>query len=711
VLAGPPPRLRSSLAEAGHIAALWAFAVAQPLFELLGSNPEFFATRGSPSRDIVVFAVVVALVPPLALFGVELLLGLMSGALGRAFHLTVVALLAAAIVLQLTGLSSPLPAFLLASAAGIAASLAYLRLRSTRSLLSVLSPAPVVFLVIFLTLSDVSPLVLSSAADVKAANVAARAPVVVIVFDELPLTSLLDRRGRIDARSYPNFARLTRGASWYRNTATVHADTPYAVPAIIDGRLPEKYKLPVAADHPRSIFSLFGGRYSLHVREEATAICPPRLCRERALPDFARRMRGLWEDLSRVYLHELLPENLERKLPSVERTWAEFEGKTDPAEAQRAAARVQRIGARRRETKRQRKRRLTGNLNGARRERFERFVSAIRGGGRPRLQFIHALLPHVPFQYLPSGRAYRTRPNEDIEGLNSSVGFHVEWLVEQGYQRHLLQLGEADRMLGRLLGRLRRLGLYDRSLIAVVADHGASFQLGHDRRWVRPGNIQDIAPVPFLLKAPGQRRGRVSDKPLRTVDVLPTIADVLDVPIPWHVDGRSALKPTVAAQRHRRVIGKHGAYSVPVDVPGFAAARRVALRHKWQLFGNGLYAIGPDRALVGRPMSELAVTPQSGPRAEFIDPGRYRRVEPDSGYIPVHVVGRLRGGVRGGGKAVAVAVNGRIAATGYTFSLADSDDEDFAVFLPESALRRGRNRLELLWLQGANRIQYLGSSG
>ena len=55
--ASVPPMSRGSLLERGlHIAVLWALAVAQPLFHLLGRNPEFFATRGSPPGEIVAFA-------------------------------------------------------------------------------------------------------------------------------------------------------------------------------------------------------------------------------------------------------------------------------------------------------------------------------------------------------------------------------------------------------------------------------------------------------------------------------------------------------------------------------------------------------------------------------------------------------------------------------------------------------------------------------
>ena len=50
-----------------HLAVLSAFAIAEPLFDLLGKTPEFFVVRGSTAGDVVFFALVVALVPPLVL--------------------------------------------------------------------------------------------------------------------------------------------------------------------------------------------------------------------------------------------------------------------------------------------------------------------------------------------------------------------------------------------------------------------------------------------------------------------------------------------------------------------------------------------------------------------------------------------------------------------------------------------------------------------
>jgi hypothetical protein len=660
-----------------HIAVLWTLAVAQPLFDLLGRNPEFFATRGSPPGDIVAFALLVTFAVPLVVIGVEWLAGLAGEAVAWAVHLVSVGILVGAIGLQVISLAGTVPALALALALGAAAAAAYVRLPPARTFLTVLAPAPIVFVALFLFVSDVSDLVFPGSADVQAAHVRATAPVVLVIFDEFPVHSLMAADGRIDAELYPNFARLGRDATWYRNTTSVDQDTPYAVPAILDGRLPRQERLPVAADHSQNIFSLLGDRYQLHVREDATALCAPSLCTDVGRPGFRDRMRSLWDDLSLVYAHQVLPDDLERDLPSVTQTWGDFNGGLETS----AAVADTRVA--RRETKAERYERIHANLAQGRPGRFEEFVDGIEGGRRPRLHLIHILLPHVPFQYLPDGRFYRTSPKEALTGLDGRPGYGIPFVVAQAYQRHLLQLQATDRLLGKLLDRLHEVGIYDRAVVGIVADHGMSFRLGHDRRLVRRGNVQDIAPVPFLLKAPGQKGGRISDRPLETIDALPTIADMLGVDIPWKVDGRSALAPP--KPRRREIIAKKFKHTYLVDTPTFESAKRAALARKIRLFGRGIYRFGPRPDLIG----ELV-------------PGRGRHVPVDSasGFIPSHVAGTIPDGPRGGGRTVAVAVNGRIVATGLTFTLEGADDEQYSVIAPERAFREGANRVQVLLVEG-----------
>ena len=68
-----------------------------------------------------------------------------------------------------------------------------------------------------------------------------------------------------------------------------------------------------------------------------------------------------------------------------------------------------------------------------------------------------------------------------------------------------------------------------------------------------------------------------------------------------------------------------------------------------------------------------------------------RRVNRASGFVPGEITGELPHGQLGGGRPIAVVVNGTIAATGWTFSLEGSSVENFEAIVPERAFRRGAN--------------------
>ena len=217
--------------------------------------------------------------------------------------------------------------------------------------------------------------------------------------------------------------------------------------------------------------------------------------------------------------------------------------------------------------------------------------------------------------------------------------------VDQYWQRHLLQLGYADRVLGRLLDRLRATGLYDRAVLVVTADHGVSFRAGQKRRPLSDANRQDIAYVPLFVKAPGQRRGRVVAAAARTTDILPTLAGASGVRIPWHVDGHSLLGPRPAERTVILVKDKGKRFTIPAA--GLLRLREQALKRQLRLFGSGqpsstLFAVGPDRALLGHSF-------EGGRRVTRLDPI-------DLSTPLVQVSGRATG------RSVVVVADGRVVA-------------------------------------------------
>ena len=148
----------------------------------------------------------------------------------------------------------------------------------------------------------------------------------------------------------------------------------------------------------------------------------------------------------------------------------------------------------------------------------------------------------MPFEYVPSGTRYRA-PDYQGRREGGELLFLASdpWLPLVLQQRHLLQVGFADHFIGDLIDRLQAQGIYDDTLIVVTADHGSSYLHGKRRRNANQGNEAAILSVPLIVKLPQQVTGEVSDRNVETVDIVPTIADVLSIKVTHEVDGRSLL--------------------------------------------------------------------------------------------------------------------------------------------------------------------------
>ena len=198
----------------------------------------------------------------------------------------------------------------------------------------------------------------------------------------------------------------------------------------------------------------------------------------------------------------------------------------------------------------------------------QQWIAGLSGADpQPTLYYLHALLPHEPYIYLPTGQLLLD--GGGMPALTRDGDWaNDEWAVALIYQRHLLQVRYVDRLVGDLVLRLKQEGLWDRALVVVTADHGVSFRAGSPFKEVDDKNVADIMSVPLFIKLPGQHGGSVSDRNVQSIDVLPTIADALDVELPGRPTGarRSATRSPgkviqlprgdqVAGHRHRRVGG------------------------------------------------------------------------------------------------------------------------------------------------------------
>ncbi len=682
------PGRPSLLVGSGHLAALWALAFAEPLFDLLGRNADFFVARGNGSADILVFSFAFTLVPPLAMLAVEAIAERLSPRLRWGLHLGLVAVLVAAIALQMLKRPVDGPGGLLIAAAlltGVLAAAGYARTRFLRGIADVLIPAPLIVLAIFLLFSDVSKLVLpQSEAKAAAITIRSRTPVVQIVFDEFPVGSLMDRAGRIDARRYPAFAELARHSTWYRGMTTVSGFTPRAVPAILTGTLPGEDELPTSADQPRSVFTLLGGTYRMHVMEEATSICPVSLCGDEDRPASDSSLDSLFSDLRVVSEHLLLPNGIRQHLPAIDTTFGNFANqvgsqaprvRSAPDNADQLAVAI-RQG-------------IKGDESG----RMADFLAGLRGGRT--LNLIHLMKPHYPWTHFPDGRKYSDLSSEFKDVLaEDSRWLGPKSLTDLALQRHLLEVGFTDHLLGEVIAKLRRSGLWNRALVVVTADHGNAVIPHQPRRNPTHANLGQIAPVPLFIKAPGQRRGRIDDRHVCTTDILPTEARLLGIRYPWPRYPCPAGRVTVANS-------PSGASSLPLG--RVERLRDAYVDRIGRMFGTDagwgpVLRFAPNADLIGRAVGTLPRAAGGSETASLDDPQRLRKVDPGA---PVVLASLLRGTIDGGrpGEALAAALDGRIAAVGRSYASAGTDT--FSLLAPPRFLRQGANRVQIYAVRGS----------
>ena len=184
-----------------HVLALFALAVSYPLLDMLGRSPEFFVAQRLEGRDLWAFVALVSVGVPLVLVLLAWVAGRLGGRTASWTVGTLRALLAAAVVLQAIR-HFPAPGWVLAlgaAAAGLAVEVGCRRSSSVRLFVALLVPAFALAPLLFVFSSPSSRLLRPvESVFFGDATPAANVPVVLVVFDQLPLVSLMDAGGAPD---------------------------------------------------------------------------------------------------------------------------------------------------------------------------------------------------------------------------------------------------------------------------------------------------------------------------------------------------------------------------------------------------------------------------------------------------------------------------------------------------------------------------------
>ena len=507
------------------------FALSQPMLGLLGDNPLVFAGEGVTGWTVAVFALSLAFLVPLFLWMAQLVVMKVNATWGFLFHVSLVGVMVLATMLQATKQLLPTATTTALLAVVVAASfcLLYSRVRAVAEWAQLTAVLPVLSVVMFVFASPSGELIggLRDTGD-RSAQADGRPPVVFLLLDEFPTRLLLGSDRTLDERRFPNLARFAEDAVWYRNFTSNSPFTGSAVPSMLTGRMPgrgNEVPEPVWTDHPDSLFALLEPTHHLRVFETATHLCGVSSCSER-LPGEDAPDASVFAGVAAVAA-ESVDMWSERVDPRV-REGGSLDDYEEPVEAAHDLTLDELFGS---------------EFAVALPSRFSRFIEGLVPTEEPVLHFLHLMLPHGPWRFYSTGDVYR--PPVPFRSAGYLTGNEVPWLSALAEQRSMLQASYADRLVGLMIGQLERSGLYDDALVVVCADHGASFTPGTEMRVASEETLDEVAFAPLFLKPPRHRDGRVDDSNVMAIDLLPTIADVVGVDVPWQVDGVPAGDPAL----------------------------------------------------------------------------------------------------------------------------------------------------------------------
>jgi hypothetical protein len=693
------PHLRLFL----NIFTLHALVVAKPLFDVFANYPEYFVINRIHRLDIVWFVLFISFALPAIVAAPLLAIQQVAKKRGGQIHLIAVGVYGAGYLLQLVSRIEMLPLFstiVLGAAAGIGVALLYWRNARFPLVISLLSPIVFIFPLLFFfddnmrsVFSPQDPAVEKRVVEGPSV-IESKPPIIMVVFDEFPLTDMLDAQGEIDAIRFPRFSAFAGESTWYKNATTVWPNTAGAVPAILSGKRPQMpLPFPNYENHPENVFTMLQNHYTFNVNERTTNMVPRDAADGGADVIETTPFSVVLHDAYIVYLHLLLPKTLTEKLPRIDQGWGHFGRRTavEPAPptepAQTGQIAFQNIDPE--------KLHESGGFSHA--SQFRSFVRSIGGYPESTLHFIHLLFPHEPHEYLPSGKLYSRSSKMIGIDRKKPAWKGSEGAFEKLHHALRLQAALTDRFLGDLLDSLKTNGTYDESLIIITADHGASYINAYPHRAPTLHTFGDIAFVPLFIKYPNQTEGNADDSNVETIDIVPTIRDVIGATLNWAFDGRSLLDVS-AEPRPTKILPDTFGKVLELTRTEYLDAKMASLKRNIDMFSlkdskAGPFRFGKGLEFIGQPESVLnSMVVDATIRCEGLD--ALHDVDLNSYFLNLRLDGTVSSakGVPSD-LYLAFSVNGKIEL--FSKPMNFHDEFLFEVILPEDAIRQGKNTIKV----------------
>ncbi|MBL4884944.1 MAG: sulfatase [Planctomycetaceae bacterium] len=134
---------------------------------------------------------------------------------------------------------------------------------------------------------------------------------------------------------------------------------------------------------------------------------------------------------------------------------------------------------------------------------------------------------------------------EDIKDLpKHALGSHkkehdllTDDLRQQAIQAYFASITFMDAQVGRILDKLKDLGLAENTIVVFTSDHG--YHLGEHGLWQKMSLFEESARVPMIISAPGHSaKGQTANTPVGLIDLYPTLTSLCGVKAPENLQGQ-----------------------------------------------------------------------------------------------------------------------------------------------------------------------------
>jgi arylsulfatase A-like enzyme len=195
--------------------------------------------------------------------------------------------------------------------------------------------------------------------------------------------------------------------------------------------------------------------------------------------------------------------------------------------------------------------------------------------------YLHTVDPHAPYSspkqfWSPyDHRAYRgiVRPRKTAALLNSIRAGELVLGRRDIRRLNALYNGEItyhDQMIGQLIQEMKRLGIFEDTVVVITSDHGEEF-LEHGSAGHGHSMFEELLHVPLIVRLPDGHAvsHRHVDTVVGHVDIAPTLCDLLGTKCMDHIPGESMVP---------LLNGKSAHHIEHTRVAEFPSGRQYALR-------------------------------------------------------------------------------------------------------------------------------------